>query len=136
MQALYKWHMTAHDAAQIEAEFLTEYDMARVDTEYFHTLVHGAISKSDQLTPLFVEHLDRELKDLDPVELALLLLGVFELLESIDVPFKVVINENVNLAKKFGATDSHKYINGVLDKVAQTLRKVEVSAGSGINGAV
>ncbi len=130
MQALYKWHMTAHDAAQIEAEFLTEYNMARVDTEYFHTLLHGAISKSDELTSLFAEHLDREVKDLDPVELALLRLGAFELLESIEVPFKVVINENVNLAKKFGATDSHKYINGVLDKVAQTLRKVEVDGGA------
>ncbi len=130
MQALYKWHMTAHDAAQIEAEFLTEYNMARVDTEYFHTLLHGAISKSDELTSLFAEHLDREVKDLDPVELALLRLGVFELLESIEVPFKVVINENVNLAKKFGATDSHKYINGVLDRVAQTLRKVEVDGGA------
>ncbi len=130
MQALYKWHMTAHEAEQIEAEFLTEYDMARVDTEYFHTLVHGAINKSNELTALFVDHLDRAVTDLDPVELALLRLGVFELLESIEVPFKVIINENVNLAKKFGATDSYKYINGVLDKVAQTLRKVEIDNGA------
>lgn len=130
MQGLYQWYMTAADAAQIEAEFLTEYDMARVDTEYFHTLLHGAINKSAELTPLFAGHLDRAVEDLDPVELALLRLGVYELLESIDVPYKVVINENVNLAKKFGATDSHKYINGVLDKVAQTLRKVEINNGA------
>lgn len=127
MQALYQWYMTAAEPAAIEAEFLTEYDMARVDTEYFHTLLHGAISKSDELTPLFAEHLDRAVEDLDPVELALLRLGVFELLQCIDVPYKAVINENVNLAKKFGATDSHKYINGVLDKVARTLRKVEIA---------
>ncbi len=129
MQALYQWYMAATDVAQIEAEFLTEYDMARVDTEYFHTLLHGATNKSAELTPLFAEHLDRPVEDLDPVELALLRLGVYELLECVDVPYKVVINENVNLAKKFGATDGHKYINGVLDKVARTLRKVEIAAG-------
>ena len=80
----------------------------------------------DLLTPL----LDRKLDDLDPIELSLLRLGMFELVERIDVPYKVVINEAVALAKKFGATDSHKYINGVLDKAARQIRKVEVDAAS------
>jgi N utilization substance protein B len=72
--------------------------------------------------------LDRKLKDLDPIELTLLRMGMYELTWRIDVPYKVVINEEVALAKKFGATDSHKYVNGVLDKAARQLRKVEVDA--------
>jgi N utilization substance protein B len=131
-QALYKWHMTGADAAQIEAEFLTEYDMSKVDREYFHDLLHGVVLESEMLNGLFREHLDRTLEELGAVELALLQAGCFELKNRLDVPYRVVLNENVNLAKKFGATDSHKYINGVLDKVARDTRQVEVEqAGRG-----
>jgi N utilization substance protein B len=84
----------------------------------------------DELEDLFAPLLDRALEELDPIERTLLRMGTFELLERIDVPYKVVINEEVALAKKFGATDSHKYINGVLDKAARQLRKVEIDAAS------
>lgn len=131
-QALYKWHMTRAEAAQIEAEFLTEYDMSKVDREYFHDILHGVMLESEMLNAMFSPHLDRTVEELGAVELALLQAGCYELKNRLDVPFRVVLNENVNLAKKFGATDSHKYINGVLDKVARETRQVEVErAGRG-----
>jgi N utilization substance protein B len=128
MQALYQWHMAGAAVSDIEAEFRTDYDFSHVDLEYFQSLLHkipACLDESDQaLEPL----LDRKLKDLDPIELTLLRMGMYELIWRIDVPYKVVINEEVALAKKFGATDSHKYVNGVLDKAARQLRKVEVDA--------
>ena len=128
MQALYQWHMAGASLAIIEAEFRDDYDFSRVDGEYFHTLVHEIPACIDELEEILVPLLDRKLDDLDPIELTLLRMGIFELVKRIDVPYKVVINEAVALAKKFGATDGHKYINGVLDKAARQLRKVEIEA--------
>ena len=130
MQALYQWQMAGADLAIIEAEFLDDYDFAHVDLEYFQALLHGIPPLVDELEAVFEPLLDRKIDDLDPIERTLLRMGVFELRERIDVPYKVVINEAVALAKKFGATDSHKYINGVLDKAARQLRQVEVAAAS------
>ena len=130
MQALYQWHMAGADLAVIEAEFLEDYDFAHVDREYFQALLHGIPPLVDELEDVFEPLLDRKIDDLDPIERTLLRMGVFELRERIDVPYKVVINEAVALARKFGATDSHKYINGVLDKAARQLRQVEVAAAS------
>lgn len=128
VQALYQWQMTATSAKQIEAEFRGDYDMSKVDSEFFQELVAGAINASEALLGHIGPLLDRELDDLDTVEKAILLVGTFELAERIDVPYKVVINEHVNLAKKFGATESHKYINGVLDQLAKQLRVAETGA--------
>ncbi len=128
MQALYQWQMTKNPLNEIEAQFRTDYDFSKVDSAFFHELVHEVPGNLSEVEQSFIPHLDRELKELDPIELALLRLGSYELLKRIDIPFKVAINETVNLAKKFGATDGHKYINGVLDKVAQDLREVEVQA--------
>ncbi len=129
MQALYQWHMAGAPLNQIEAEFRTEYDFDKVDGDYFHTLLHDIPARVDELESLFAPYMvERSLDELDPIERALLRIGTFELKERIDVPYKVVINEAVNLAKKFGASESHKFINGVLDQVAQTLRSVEVAA--------
>jgi N utilization substance protein B len=128
MQALYQWHMAGASLAIIEAEFRDDYDFSHVDGEYFHALVHEIPACIDELEEVFVPLLDRKLNDLDPIELTLLRMGVFELAKRLDVPYKVVINEAVALAKKFGATDGHKYINGVLDKAARQLRKVEIDA--------
>lgn len=128
LQALYQWQMAAQRLNEIEAQFLTDYDMTNVDTEFFHDLVHNIPAQIGDLHPLFVKHLDRELAELDPIELSLLRMGSYELLRRIDVPYKVVINETVNLAKRFGATDGYRYINGVLDKVATECRAVEVAA--------
>ena len=128
MQALYQWHMAGAAVSDIEAEFRTDYDFSHVDLEYFQSLLHKIPACLDELDEALEPLLDRKLKDLDPIELTLLRMGMFELTWRIDVPYKVVINEEVALAKKFGATDSHKYVNGVLDKAARQLRKVEVDA--------
>ena len=128
MQALYQWHMAGAAVSDIEAEFRTDYDFSYVDLEYFQSLLHKIPACLDELDEALEPLLDRKLKDLDPIELTLLRMGMYELIWRIDVPYKVVINEEVALAKKFGATDSHKYVNGVLDKAARQLRKVEVDA--------
>jgi len=130
MQALYQWYMAGASLNDIEAEFRADYDFSHVDLEYFQALLHGVPACVDELDASFEPLLDRKLDDLDPIERTLLRMGTFELRERLDVPFKVVINEAVALAKKFGATDGHKYINGVLDKVAHQLRKVETEAAS------
>jgi transcription antitermination protein NusB len=131
MQALYQWHMAGASLSDIEAEFRAEYDFSHVDLEYFQALLHEVPSHVDTLEAGLTPLLDRKLDELDPIERTLLRMGAWELTERLDVPYKVVINEAVALAKKFGATDSYKYINGVLDKVAHELRKVEIDAASG-----
>ncbi len=128
MQALYQWHMSGSDINKIEAEFRTDYDMKPVDVVYFHEVLHEVPKQLSELEALFVPHLqDRALNELDPITLALLRMACYELKQRIDVPYKVVINESVSLAKKFGATDAHKFINGVLDKVSAAVRSVEVN---------
>jgi len=130
MQALYQWYMAGAPLRTIEAEFRADYDFSHVDLEYFQALLHGVPAAVDELEATFEPLLDRKLAELDPIERTLLRIGTFELKERPDVPYKVVISEAVALAKKFGATDSHKYINGVLDKVARSLREAEVTAAS------
>jgi N utilization substance protein B len=128
MQALYQWHMAGASLGTIEAEFLDDYDFSHVDLEYFQALLHGVPACVDELEAILEPLLDRKLDDLDPIERTVLRMGTFELARRIDVPYKVVITESIALTKKFGATDGHKYINGVLDKVARALRKVEIDA--------
>jgi transcription antitermination protein NusB len=130
MQALYQWHMAGASVNDIEAEFRTDYDFTHVDLEYFQALLHEIPACVDELDGAMEPLLDRKLDDLGPIERTLLRMGMYELTRRIDVPYKVVINEEVALAKKFGATDSHKYVNGVLDKAARQLRKVEIDAAS------
>ncbi len=130
MQALYQWHMAGASLTDIEAEFRADYDFSKVDLEYFQARLHGVPAQVEALEAIFGPLLDRRLEELDPIERTLLRMGTFELQERLDVPYKVVINEAVALAKKFGASESHKYINGVLDKAARQLRKVEIDAAS------
>jgi len=125
LQALYQWTLSGASAADIEAEFRIDNDFQHTDGEYFSAVLKGVVGDVDALEALFSPVLDRRLGELDPIERNLLRLGTFELRDRIDVPYKVVINEAVALAKKFGATDSHRYINGVLDKVARDLRTLE-----------
>ena len=132
MQALYQWHMSGNSLNVIEAEFHTDNNMSKVDTEYFHEILHGVPAQLTATDEDFVPYLKGlTLAQLDPITLALLRMASYEMRHRIDVPYKVVINEAVNLAKRFGATDSHKFINGVLDRVAEKLRSVEVSAVRG-----
>ncbi len=131
LQALYQWHVAGAGVSQIEAEFRVDNDMSQVDTAYFHELLHGIPAQVGDLNKLIEPLLDRPLKDVNPIELALLRMGAYELKERLDVPYRVVINEEVELAKKFGGTDAHKFVNGILDKLAGRLRMAEIRGGRG-----
>lgn len=129
VQALYQWQIAGAALAQIEAEFRTDNDMSSVDLEYFHDILHGVPREKSELDKKIEPFLDRRIDEMTPVELAILRLGAFEMGHRLDVPYKVVINEAIELAKTFGATDGHKYVNGVLDKLAQRERMVEIKGG-------
>ena len=118
--------MAGADLAKIEAEFRVDNDMSKVDLEYFHEILHGVPRELSALDKIIEPQLDRNADELTPVELSILRLATYEMAHRIDVPYKVVINEAVELAKSFGATDGHKYVNGVVDKIAQQVRTVEV----------
>lgn len=129
MQGLYQWHMAGANVSTIEAELRTDNDMSKVDVAYFHDILHGVPKHLNEVEEVFAPHLQgRGAHELDPVTQALLRLGSYELKYRLDVPYKVVINEAVALAKKFGAADSHKFVNGVLDRVAGVERAVEKKA--------
>jgi len=124
LQALYQWEMARAPVNDILAEFLVYYQ-GKIDREFFKQVFPQVVAHVAELDAMMAPLLDREVKSLDPVEISLLRLGLYELAHRIDVPYKVVINEAVELAKVFGATDSHKYINGVLDRAAKNLRVLE-----------
>lgn len=130
LQGIYQWRITAGDDAQIEKQIHAEKNLGRYDKELFSKLLRGALSQHTDLEALLAPHLDRPLDELSPVEFAVLLLGAFELSQHLEVPYKVIINEAVELAKTFGGTDGHKFVNGVLDKLAPQLRKLEFSGHS------
>ncbi len=126
MQALYQWHMAGQSLNEIEAQFRVDNDFAGVDGAYFHELLTGVARSKTELDQAIEPLLDRPLDELDPVELAILRLSTYELMQRLDVPYRVVINEGIELAKVYGATDGHKFVNGVLDKLAPSLRSAEV----------
>lgn len=125
LQALYQWELANASVADIQAEFRAYY-LGKIDWVYFHEVFPAVVEKAAELDAAVTPLLDRAIGDLDPVELSLLRFGMFELLHRIDVPYKVVINESVELAHVFGATDGHKYINGILDKAARSIRTLEI----------
>ena len=125
MQALYQWQLTQQTAAEIKQQFLESEDSAGVDREHFEELVSGCIAKNEELAAALQPLIDRPLDQLDPVETAILMIGMFELQQRVDIPYRVVINEGVDLTKRFGATDAHKYVNAVLDRAARELRTAE-----------
>ena len=126
MQALYQWHMAGQSLNDIEAQFRVDNDFAGVDGAYFHELLTGVAHNKTDIDGHIKPNLDRPLEELDPVELAILRLSTYELSHRVDVPYRVVINEGIELAKTYGATDGHKFVNGVLDKLAPQLRAAEV----------
>jgi len=128
VQGIYQWRVTGNDGADIEKQMLAEKNLGRYDRGMFSTLLRGAIASHAEIETLLTPQLDRSLSELSPVEFAVLLLGAFELSHQLEVPYKVVINEAVELAKTFGGTDGHKYVNGVLDKLAPQVRAVEFAA--------
>jgi N utilization substance protein B len=125
MQALYQWQLTQQTDAEIKKQFLESEDSAGVDREHFEELVSGCIAKNAELSAALKPFIDRPLDQLDPVETAILMIGMFELQQRVDIPYRVVINEGVDLTKRFGATDAHKYVNAVLDRAARELRTAE-----------
>ncbi|MDG1166107.1 MAG: transcription antitermination factor NusB [Porticoccaceae bacterium] len=128
VQALYSWDVGGTDLIDIEAQFHVDNDMAKVDTSLFHTILFGVPKNLAEIDAAYEPYLDRENKDLDPVSRSVLRIACYEILHSIEVPYKVIINEGVNLAKTYGPTDAFKFINGVMDKVAIDKRAMEVAA--------
>ena len=125
VQALYQWQVGGNDLNDIEAQFRAEPDNRKADLDYFHELLHRVPAQVEALDAQLAPYLDRPIAEVDPVERAILRLGAYELAECLDVPYRVVINEAVDLAKTYGAEQGHKFINGVLDKLARVLRSVE-----------
>jgi len=131
LQALYQKQIAGHSASELLRQFHEQVAYERVDQDYFDEQLPAICKVQDDLEKTIDELIDRPLEQLDPVELGILLIGTYELESRIDIPYKVVINECVNLARRFGALDGHKYINACLDVAAQSLRTVEVQANAG-----
>lgn len=130
LQALYQKQIAGHEPAELLGQFREQVAYERVDQAFFDEALSAICSTQDALQTTIDKLIDRPLEQLDPVELGILLIGVYELESRVDVPFRVVINEGVNLAKRFGALDGHKYINACLDVAAQSLRSSEVQSQS------
>lgn len=128
LQGLYEWLLSGADAGVIEAHMREQEGFDKIDVAHFDALLHGCIAEAADLDAVLSRHVDRKTTELSPIEHGVLMIGAYELKHCIDVPYKVAINEAVELAKSFGGTDGHKYVNGVLDKAALDLRPVEVQA--------
>jgi transcription antitermination protein NusB len=128
VQAIYQWQMAGQDVNEIVNQFLEEQELQGFEVPYFQDLVKGVPTHLGELDSLLKSSLDRAIESVDPVERAVLRIGVYELHYKPEVPYRVVINEAVEMAKVFGAEQGHKYVNGVLDKVAKQVRAVEIAA--------
>jgi len=129
VQALYGWFMTGKDVDDVIAEFESdEQKLAKTDVDYFKLLLRGTIKHNDDLDLRIVDLLDRPVKELDTIERAILHIGCYELEHHLEIPWRIVVNESIELAKTFGAEGSHKYINSILDKVAKEIRSTEISS--------
>lgn len=128
VQALYQWQMAGQNLSKIERQFLEEERLKDAQKSYFVELFYGVPKNLDAIDRALSEFVDRPVDTIDPVERAILRIGVYELLYRLNMPYRVVLNEGINLAKDFGADGSHKYVNGILDKVAQQTRAAEIKA--------
>ena len=127
IQALYQKQLTGHDAVELVKQFKDRDEYQHADKEYFNETLPAICGGQDELVSRIADLTDRPPSQLDPVELAVLMLGFFELTERKDVPYRVVIDESINLAKRFGSVDGYKYVNAVLDKAAKNLRPNEAA---------
>lgn len=125
LKALYEWKLSGNDAASIANHLRDEEGYATIDDKYFLILLNGVVQEASALEAAVTPYLDRKLAELSPIESAVLLIGAYEALHCPDVPYRVVINEAVELAKSYGGTDGHKYVNGVLDKLLPVARPNE-----------
>jgi transcription antitermination protein NusB len=128
LQGLYEWLLASTDAGLIEAHMREQEGFRQCDAAHFDALLHGCIREAVQIDALLSQHVDRKTTELSPIEHGVLMIGTYELAHCIEIPYRVAINEAVELAKSFGGTDGHKYVNGVLDKAAAELRVDEVRA--------
>lgn len=128
VQSLYSWLLTGHNISDIEVHFISEHDMEDADVGYFQEILHFVAAHKMSLVDHMEPFLSRTFAEVDPVEKAILLMGVFELEQRKDIPYRVSINEAVECSKVFGAEDGHKFINGIMDKVAGKLRADEMNA--------
>lgn len=128
LQGLYQWLLAGEDAGAIDALMREQEGFDKADSAHYDALLHGCIADAATLDTVLARHVDRRTSQLSPIEHGVLLIGAYELKNCIEVPYRVAINEAVELAKEFGGTDGHKYVNGVLDKAAADLRPVEVQA--------
>ncbi len=128
VQALYQWQMSGHDLVEIEAQFRAVNKMDKVDVDYFCHLLHEIPKRLASLEESFKPLLDRPIEELNPVELAVLRLGAFELLYCPEVPYRVVLDEAISLAKEFGSQDGHRYVNGILHSLAKRSRMSEIDS--------
>ena len=129
LQALYQWQLAGENLREIEHQFRVEQDLSRVDVDYFSELLHQVPAHLDELDQEITPLADRPVAAIDPIERAILRIGIYELKFGLDIPYRVVLDEAIQLAKHFGATESYKYVNGLLDQAARTLRAVECRAG-------
>ncbi|MBT8116432.1 MAG: transcription antitermination factor NusB [Gammaproteobacteria bacterium] len=131
MQALYQWDLSGTDLPLIRKQFLVNEDFSNADQPYFTELLSDLPKKADVVDASIAEFIDRPIEQLDPVERAILRIAMYELLERIDIPYRVIINEAIQLTKKFGAEQGHAFVNGVLDKAAKNLRSIEYGKTGG-----
>jgi N utilization substance protein B len=134
VQGLYQWLVAGGEASDIEAQLAEHDGHAKSDHEHLSALLHGCIDGAAALDEALARHVDRKTSELSPIEHGILLIGAYELRQCMDIPYKVAINEAVELAKAFGGTDGHKYVNGVLDRVALDLRPEEVTVARAAKG--
>jgi len=128
LQGLYEWLLGGSEAGIIDAHMREQDGFDKCDSAHFDALLHGCIAEAADIDAVLARHVDRKTSQLSPIEHGVLMIGVYELTHCIEIPYKVAINEAVELAKEYGGTDGHKYVNGVLDKAAADLRTVEVDA--------
>ena len=128
VEALYSWHISDEDLSDIEQQFLIEQNMKGVDLDYFKELLHKVPAHLDEIDEQITQKIDRSFDELDPVECTVLRMAVYELMHRPDIPYRVVINEAIELTKIFGGEGGFKYVNGIVDKLSQSLRKVEIDA--------
>ena len=128
LQGLYDWLVSGADVGVIDAHMHEQEGFDKCDSAHFDALLHGCIAEAAALDAVLARHVDRKTTELSPIEHGVLMIGAYELAHCLDIPYRVAINEAVELAKSFGGTDGHKYVNGVLDKAALELRGAEVEA--------
>lgn len=126
LQALYQWQLADTDLAELNDQYIVEMNPKKVDIDYFRVLTHGITQEAPALDQILAAHLDRAQDQVGPVELAILRIGIYELKNRPEVPYRVVMNEAIELCKTYGPERSHKYINGILDKIARETRKMEI----------